>query len=109
MTRIARIQNLKFKNPRLSAKSAVKFDYGRNYFSPAGRLCHSEVMTPTEKLLAELIALPSVNPAFGLQGDASARLARLSKFGEKNVADFLARWPLIDFQQANFSSSIRSI
>jgi hypothetical protein len=28
-----------------------------NYFSQAGSLCHSEAMTRTEKLLAELIAL----------------------------------------------------
>jgi acetylornithine deacetylase/succinyl-diaminopimelate desuccinylase-like protein len=49
-------------------------------------------MTRTEKLLAELIALPSVNPAFALQSRASARQARLRKayYSEKNVADFLA-------------------
>jgi acetylornithine deacetylase/succinyl-diaminopimelate desuccinylase-like protein len=57
-------------------------------------------MTRTEKLLAELIALPSVNPAFALRAsafvslrrDKSARQARLrqSHYGEKNVADFLA-------------------
>jgi len=58
-------------------------------------------MTRTEKLLAELIALPSVNPAFAPQGGASARpvlrsntaeggQARLLRFGEKQVADFLA-------------------
>jgi acetylornithine deacetylase/succinyl-diaminopimelate desuccinylase-like protein len=46
-------------------------------------------MMRTEKLLAELIALPSVNPAFATQSVASARQAR-SRFGEKNVADFLA-------------------
>ena len=45
-------------------------------------------MTRTEKLLAELIALPSVNPAFAPAG-ASARPAR-NLYGEKNVADFLA-------------------
>ncbi len=45
-------------------------------------------MTRTEKLLAELIALPSVNPAFAPAG-ASAGQAR-SIYGEKNVADFLA-------------------
>ena len=39
-------------------------------------------MTRTEKLLAELIALPSVNPAFLPPGHPYA--------GEKNVADFLA-------------------
>jgi acetylornithine deacetylase/succinyl-diaminopimelate desuccinylase-like protein len=47
-------------------------------------------MTRTAKLLAKLIALPSVNPAFVSQSETSARQARLSKFGEKNVADFLA-------------------
>ena len=55
-------------------------------------------MTRTEKLLAELIALPSVNPAFALRAstfvslrrDKSARQARLTKLGEKNMADFLA-------------------
>ena len=47
-------------------------------------------MTRTEKLLAELVALPSVNPAFTSQSGASARQVRLPKFGEKNVADFLA-------------------
>ena len=61
-----------------------------NYFSQAGSLCHSEAMTRTEKLLAELIALPSVNPAFVPPSPAaSARQAR-SQFGEKKVADFLA-------------------
>jgi acetylornithine deacetylase/succinyl-diaminopimelate desuccinylase-like protein len=45
-------------------------------------------MTRTEKLLAELIALPSVNPAFGLQSGAATRPVRHP--GEKNVADFLA-------------------
>jgi acetylornithine deacetylase len=45
-------------------------------------------MTRTEKLLAELIALPSVNPAFAPQSGAAARQAR--HYGEKNVADFLA-------------------
>ena len=49
-------------------------------------------MTRTEKLLAELIALPSVNPAFAPSDGATARQARLrqSHYGEKNVADFLA-------------------
>ncbi len=46
-------------------------------------------MTRTAKLLAELIALPSVNPAFAPQNGASARQARLI-YGEKDVADFLA-------------------
>jgi len=45
-------------------------------------------MTRTEKLLAELIALPSVNPAFTTQSVASARQAR--HYGEQRVADFLA-------------------
>lgn len=39
-------------------------------------------MTRTEKLLAEIIALPSVNPAFLPANDSRA--------GEKNVADYLA-------------------
>ena len=46
-------------------------------------------MTRTEILLAELIALPSVNPAFVPQSAASTCQAR-QKFGEKNVADFLS-------------------
>ncbi len=46
-------------------------------------------MTRTGKLLAELIALPSVNPAFVPPGGTSARQAR-SIFGEKRVAEFLA-------------------
>ena len=49
-------------------------------------------MTRTEKLLAELIALPSVNPAFAPSDGATARQSRLrqSHYGEKNVAGFLA-------------------
>jgi acetylornithine deacetylase/succinyl-diaminopimelate desuccinylase-like protein len=49
-------------------------------------------MTRTEKLLAELIALPSVNPAFVPPDGTSARQARFRdpRYGEKNVADFLA-------------------
>jgi len=59
-------------------------------------------MTRTEKLLAELIALPSVNPAFAPQdvvgtarravrNEADARAARPDpRYGEKNVANFLA-------------------
>lgn len=43
-------------------------------------------MTRTEKLLAEIIVLPSVNPAFAAQDAAPAK----KKFGEKNVAEFLA-------------------
>lgn len=43
-------------------------------------------MTRTEKLLAEIIALPSVNPAFAAQDAAPSK----NKFGEKNVAEFLA-------------------
>jgi len=45
-------------------------------------------MTRTEKLLAELIALPSVNPAFAPA--AAAAPSPRSPYGEKNVADFLA-------------------
>jgi succinyl-diaminopimelate desuccinylase len=44
-------------------------------------------MTRTGKLLAELIALPSVNPAFAPVNQGSSRTAN---FGEKKVADFLA-------------------
>jgi acetylornithine deacetylase/succinyl-diaminopimelate desuccinylase-like protein len=49
-------------------------------------------MMRTEKLLAELIALPSVNPAFAPVGGVSAQPARPadSVYGEHNVADFLA-------------------
>jgi len=46
-------------------------------------------MTRTEKLLAELVALPSVNPAFAQLGANPAPPFR-SPYGEKNVADFLA-------------------
>src|SRR5262249_52404021 len=41
-------------------------------------------MTRTEKLLTELVALPSVNPAFAPQDGDSARPARHFKYGEKN-------------------------
>jgi len=55
-------------------------------------------MTRTEKLLAELVALPSVNPAFvlrdtvGPRGRAAAdgQQAIPTSFGEQRVADFLA-------------------
>jgi acetylornithine deacetylase/succinyl-diaminopimelate desuccinylase-like protein len=49
-------------------------------------------MSRTEKLLAAIIALPSVNPAFAPAAGAAARPGRLrqANFGEKNVADFLA-------------------
>jgi acetylornithine deacetylase/succinyl-diaminopimelate desuccinylase-like protein len=46
-------------------------------------------MTRTEKLLAELIALPSVNPAFISQNGIAARQAGLMA-GEQRVVDFLA-------------------
>jgi acetylornithine deacetylase/succinyl-diaminopimelate desuccinylase-like protein len=45
-------------------------------------------MTRTEKLLAELIALPSVNPAFAPPEGTSPHIREV--YGEKNVADFLA-------------------
>ncbi|HUA67814.1 MAG TPA: M20/M25/M40 family metallo-hydrolase [Candidatus Saccharimonadales bacterium] len=46
-------------------------------------------MTRTEKLLAELIALPSVNPAFVQQdGGATRRTRQIA--GEQRVANFLA-------------------
>jgi acetylornithine deacetylase/succinyl-diaminopimelate desuccinylase-like protein len=44
-------------------------------------------MMRPEKLLAELIALPSVNPAFAPATSPDGSPA--SRFGEKNVADFL--------------------
>ncbi|HEX9046833.1 MAG TPA: M20 family peptidase, partial [Verrucomicrobiae bacterium] len=44
-------------------------------------------MTRTGKLLAELIALPSVNPAFA---PASVSPGQSRLFGERNVADFVA-------------------
>src|SRR5580698_73812 len=48
-------------------------------------------MTRTEKLLAELIALPSVNPGFAAADGASTRQAQARPiYGEKRVADFLA-------------------
>ena len=49
-------------------------------------------MTRTEKLLAELVGLPSVNPAFVPSGGTSARPARQPHpfTGEQRVADFLA-------------------
>ena len=48
-------------------------------------------MTRTEQLLAELIALPSVNPAFApASGAAAGGPHSLALYGEKNVADFLA-------------------
>jgi acetylornithine deacetylase/succinyl-diaminopimelate desuccinylase-like protein len=46
-------------------------------------------MTRTEQLLAELIALPSVNPAFAPAGGVSSRETR-HLYGEKSVAEFLA-------------------
>jgi acetylornithine deacetylase/succinyl-diaminopimelate desuccinylase-like protein len=57
-------------------------------------------MTRTEKLLAALIALPSVNPAFAPSSSVGPRCRAVSddqqvvptsaRFSEKNVADFLA-------------------
>jgi acetylornithine deacetylase len=49
-------------------------------------------MMRTGKLLEELIALPSVNPAFASTAGVAARntLPRGGIFGERNVADFLA-------------------
>src|ERR1035437_4874378 len=55
---------------------------GCNYLSSTVWFCHPAVVTRTEKLLAELIALPSVNPAF--------LPPRHPHAGEKRVADFLA-------------------
>jgi len=49
-------------------------------------------MTRTEKLLAELIALPSVNPAFLSSADAAERPVGVAhpRGGEQRVVDFLA-------------------
>jgi acetylornithine deacetylase/succinyl-diaminopimelate desuccinylase-like protein len=55
---------------------------GSNSLSSGGWLCHPTAVTRTEKLLAELIALPSVNPAF--------LPLRHPHAGEKRVAEFLA-------------------
>ncbi len=67
-------------------------------------------MTRTEKLLAELIALPSVNPAFAPPGGTVARQARLLHpfAGEKRVADFLASFAAragleVEFQKVDFN------
>jgi acetylornithine deacetylase/succinyl-diaminopimelate desuccinylase family protein len=59
-------------------------------------------MSSSEKLLCELIALPSVNPAFAGANDPRA--------GEKNVADFLAAVSAkaglpVEFQQASANRS----
>jgi len=66
-------------------------------------------MTRTEKLLAELIALPSVNPAFVPSDGTSARQARQPHpfAGEQRVADFLAATAAragleIEFQKVDF-------
>ena len=70
-------------------------------------------MTRTEKLLAELIALPSVNPAFATPPPSVGPRCRAAsddrqvvptKFGEKCVADFLAATaaragPEVEFQK----------
>ena len=50
--------------------------------SPVTRVWHPAAVTRTEKLLAEIIALPSVNPAFLSPHHPQA--------GEQRVADFLA-------------------
>jgi acetylornithine deacetylase/succinyl-diaminopimelate desuccinylase-like protein len=60
-------------------------------------------MTRTEKMLAELIALPSVNPAFAPAGEAKTTARKI--YGEQRVVDFLtatlAKAGLdIDFQKA---------
>jgi succinyl-diaminopimelate desuccinylase len=59
-------------------------------------------MTRTEKLLAELIALPSVNPAFATTNGAPAPARQI--YGEIRVTDFLAAMAAkagldIDFQK----------
>ena len=69
-------------------------------------------MTRTEKLLAELIALPSVNPAFIPQSGTTARPARY--YGEKSVADFLATVAAragleVEFQKVDFEGWAESL
>jgi acetylornithine deacetylase/succinyl-diaminopimelate desuccinylase-like protein len=66
-------------------------------------------MTRTEKLLAELIALPSVNPAFVPSDGTSARQARQPHpfAGEQRVADVLATVAAragleVEFQKVDF-------
>jgi acetylornithine deacetylase/succinyl-diaminopimelate desuccinylase-like protein len=74
-------------------------------------------MTRTEKLLAELIALPSVNSAFAPQSVVGTRGPRVRPdgsasrpylcYGEKNVADFLATVAAragleVEFQKVDF-------
>ena len=56
-------------------------------------------MTNTEKLLRELIALPSVNPAFLPLDDSRA--------GEQSVADFLAAVAAGQVWMWNFRKSCR--
>ena len=60
--------------------------------TPGRRAVKLPRMTRTEKLLAELIALPSVNPAFVPPDGTSARQARQPHpfAGEQRVADFCA-------------------
>ena len=52
------------------------------FLAPGRRFCQPADVTNTEKLLAELIALPSVNPAF--------LPPRQPHAGEQRVADFIA-------------------
>ena len=60
--------------------------------TPGRRAIKLPRMTRTEQLLAELIALPSVNPAFVPSDGTSARQARQPHpfAGEQRVADFCA-------------------
>src|ERR1017187_7931013 len=60
--------------------------------TPGRRAVKLPRMTRTEQLLAELIALPSVNPAFVPPDGTSARQARQPHpfAGEQRVADFCA-------------------
>jgi acetylornithine deacetylase len=66
----------------VAARPAVFAGRRKVCLSSLHRLCHPAAVTRTEQLLAELIALPSVNPAFLPPRHPNA--------GEKNAADFLA-------------------
>src|SRR5439155_14975881 len=64
----------------ISTGSALDIRLSTSYVLAASR--QGEIMTKTAKLLSELIALPSVNPAFLPANDPHS--------GEQRVADFVA-------------------
>ena len=69
--------------PGTATLRILKTRHNAIWLSPGSRLCQTAGVTRTEKLLAEIIALPSVNPAF------CPRTIRATR-AEKNVADYLA-------------------